>query len=329
MRAVEIREPGPPSVLQVCERPLPVPGPGELLIRVAAAGVNRPDCLQRRGGYAPPRGATDIPGLEVAGTLVAHGAGIDRPPLGERVCALVAGGGYAEYCTVPAPQCLPVPTGLSLTDAAAIPETFFTVWSNLFDRARLRQGEWLLVHGGASGIGTTAIQLGRAFGARVIATVGSAAKVALCERLGAERVVSYRTENFVDVVRELTAGRGVDVILDIVGGDYLEANIESLAVEGRLVVIGVLGGGKGTLNFGPLLYRRLTVMASTLRPRSVEDKAAIAAGLRQHVWPLLAARSVAPVVQETLPLAQAARAHEILESNAVMGKVVLVVEDAA
>ena len=326
MRAIEIREPGPPSVLQVCERAVPAPAAGEVLIHVAAAGVNRPDCLQRRGGYSPPPGTTDIPGLEVAGVIAACGAGVTELSPGARVCALVAGGGYAEYCVAPAPQCLPVPASLSLVEASVVPETFFTVWSNLFDRGRLRAGEWLLVHGGASGIGTTAIQLGRAFGARVIATVGSTDKVVLCERLGAERVICYRTESFVDVVRTLTGKRGVDVILDIVGGDYLEANIESLAVEGRLVIIGVLGGTKGSLNLGPLLYRRLTVTASTLRPRSVAEKGAIAASLREHVWPLLADRRLAPVLQVAIPLEEAHRAHEILEANAAMGKVALVVD---
>ena len=297
MHAIEIREPGPPSVLQLCERAVPTPGAGEVLIRVAVAGVNRPDCLQRRGGYAPPPGATDIPGLEVSGIVAAVGAEVSRFHQGERVCALVAGGGYAEYCVAPEPQCLPVPDNVTLAQAGVIPETFFTVWSNLFDRGRLRAGDWLLVHGGASGIGTTAIQLGRAFGARVIATVGSTDKVELCERLGAERVVCYRTENFVDAVRQHTDKRGVDVILDIVGGDYLDANIQALAVEGRLVIIGVLGGAKGTLNLGPLLFKRLTITASTLRPRSVADKGAIAAALQQHVWPLLANGRLAPVLQ--------------------------------
>jgi len=329
MRVAEIREPGPPSVLVAGERAVPAPGAGEVLVRVAAAGVNRPDCLQRRGLYPPPRGVTDIPGLEVAGTVVALGAGVTAPAVGARVCALVAGGGYAEYCVAPAVQCLPVPASLSMVEAAVVPETFFTVWTNVFDRGSLQPGEWLLVHGGASGIGTTAIQLGRALGARVLATAGGPDKAALCERLGAERGIDYRAEKFADVVKAHTGGRGVDVILDIVGGSYLEANVECLATEGRLVVIGVLGGGRGTLNLGQMLTKRLTVTASTLRARGVEEKGRIAQSLRERAWPLLESRAVAPVVQATFPLEQAAQAHEILEANAAMGKLALVVDAAA
>lgn len=326
MRAVEIREPGPPEVLTLVERPLPEAQAGEVLIRVAAAGVNRPDCLQRRGLYPPPRGASDLPGLEVAGTVVALGAGVTTLQPGARVCALLAGGGYAGYCTAPAVQCLPVPAGLSMQQAAAIPETFFTVWTNVFERGRLQRGEILLVHGGASGIGTTAIQLGRALGARVLCTVGSADKATLCRQLGAERAINYRAEPFAAAVHDHTGGHGADVILDIVGGSYLEANIEALAVDGRLVVIGVLGGGTGKLNLGAMLTRRLTITASTLRARPPAEKGRIAAALHEHAWPLLESGSVAPVIQDALPLAEAARAHRILESNEAMGKVVLVVD---
>lgn len=329
MRAVEIREPGPPEVLVVTERPVPVAGPGEILIRVAAAGVNRPDCLQRRGIYPAPPGASDLPGLEVAGHVAALGAGVTGWQPGERICALLAGGGYAEFCAAPAVQCLPVPAGLSLTAAAAVPETFFTVWTNVFERGALSAGETLLVHGGASGIGTTAIQLGRAFGAEVLATAGSATKAALCRQLGAARAIDYRSEDFASAVREHTGGRGVDVILDIVGGSYLEANIAALAPGGRLVVIGLLGGARGQLDLGRLLTRQLTVTASTLRPRSPAEKGRIASALRERVWPLLATGRVAPVIQATLPLAEAATAHRILESNEAMGKLVLVVDPAA
>lgn len=329
MRAVEIREPGPPEVLVVTERPVPVAGPGEILIRVAAAGVNRPDCLQRRGIYPAPPGASDLPGLEVAGHVAALGAGVTGWQPGERICALLAGGGYAEFCAAPAVQCLPVPAGLSLTAAAAVPETFFTVWTNVFERGALSAGETLLVHGGASGIGTTAIQLGRAFGAEVLATAGSATKAALCRQLGAARAIDYRSEDFASAVREHTGGRGVDVILDIVGGSYLEANIAALAPGGRLVVIGLLGGAGGQLDLGRLLTRQLTVTASTLRPRSPAEKGRIASALRERVWPLLATGRVAPVIQATLPLAEAATAHRILESNEAMGKLVLVVDPAA
>ncbi len=326
MRVVEIREPGSPAVLVAGERPRPEPGPGELLIRVAAAGVNRPDCLQRRGLYPPPPGASDIPGLEVAGIVAALGPGSTGFQPGDRACALVTGGGYAEYCVAPVPQCLPVPSVLSLTEAAALPETFFTVWSNVFERGRLAPGETLLVHGGASGIGTTAIQLAQVLGSRVFATAGNAAKAELCRRLGAQRAIDYHEEQFVEVVRAETGGRGVDVILDIVGGSYLEANLNVLAADGRLVVIGVLGGSRGTLNLGQLLSRRLTITGSTLRAREVAEKGRIAAALAEHVWPLLERRALAPVLQASFPLAEAARAHEILEANAAMGKLVLVVD---
>ena len=325
MRAVEISKPGPPEVLILRERPVPEPRTGEVLIRVAAAGVNRPDCMQRRGGYAPPQGASDIPGLEIAGLVVARAAGVGAPAVSDRVCALVAGGGYAEYCTVPAVQCLPVPAGFSFVEAAVLPETFFTVWTNLFERGRLQAGESVLIHGGSSGIGTTAIQLARARSARVFATAGSAEKCAACEHLGAERAINYREADFVAVIKEATGGRGVDVVLDMVGGDYLARNLEILATEGRLVQIAVLGGAKGTLNLITMMQRRLTLTGSTLRARPLADKAAIAAAVHAHVWPLLEAGTVRPVIHATFPLSAAASAHRVLESGAHIGKLVLVV----
>ena len=329
MLAISIVEPGGPEVLRPVERHAPAPGPGEVLVRVHAAGVNRPDILQRLGRYPPPPGApADIPGLEVAGTVASVGDGITGAPprwaVGDRVCALVSGGGYAEYCIVPEPQCLPVPGSLDFVSAAAIPETYFTVWTNLFGRGRLRPGETLLVHGGSSGIGTTAIQLGRAGGATVYATAGSREKCAACERLGVAHAINYRTMDFALSITELTAGRGVDVILDIVGGDYLPRNIDCLAVEGRLLQIGLLGGNKSSINLASVMQKRLTITGSTLRIRSVAEKGAIARELEQHVWPLLAARSVAPIVHAVLPLSQAADAHRLLESGAVIGKLVLV-----
>jgi len=321
---VEITEPGPPEVLRPALRPCPRPGPGEVLIRVAAAGVNRPDLMQREGRYPPPPGASDIPGLEVAGSVVGVGEGVTAPREGDLVCALLAGGGYAEYAVAPAPQCLPAPRGLSPTQAAAIPETFFTVWTNVYERGRLQPGETLLVHGGASGIGTTAIQLARATGARVLATAGSAEKCAACERLGAERAINYREEDFVAVARERTGGGGVDVILDMVGGDYTPRNLETLAVEGRLVVIAVLHGPKAELNLLPILMRRLTLTGSTLRSRTVEQKGAIARALRESVWPLLEEGKVRPVIHATFPLARAAEAHRVMESDKHIGKLVLI-----
>lgn len=328
MLAIEIREPGGPEVLVPAERPRPSPGPGDVLIKVAAAGVNRPDVMQRRGQYPPPPGASDIPGLEVAGTIEALGAEVTDWRVGDRVCALVSGGGYAEYCVAPAPQCLPVPDSMSLFDAAAIPETFFTVWTNVFERGRLQRGESLLVHGGSSGIGTTAIQLGRAFGARVFATAGTAEKCAACEQLGADRAVNYRDTDFVAAVREANGGRGVDVILDIVGGDYVARNIDLLAMDGRLVQIAVQGGAKAQINMVPILQRRLTITGSALRPRSVPEKGAIARGLRQHVWPLVESGTVRPVVFRQFPLRDAAAAHRVMESGEHIGKLVLAVEAA-
>jgi putative PIG3 family NAD(P)H quinone oxidoreductase len=325
MIAIEIREPGGPDVLVPVERPRPTPGSAEVLIAVAAAGVNRPDVMQRRGQYPPPPGASEIPGLEIAGTVEEIGADVTGWRKGDRVCALVAGGGYAEYCVAPAPQCLPIPAGMAFVSAAAIPETFFTVWVNVFERGRLRAGESVLIHGGSSGIGTTAIQLARAFGARVFATAGSAEKCAACERLGAERAINYRDTDFVAALRELTAGRGVDVILDIVGGEYVVRNLDSLAVDGRLVQIAVIGGAKAQINLVPILQRRLTITGSTLRPRPVAEKAAIARALREHVWPLLESGVVAPVIFATYPFRDAAAAHRVMESNAHIGKLVLVV----
>jgi putative PIG3 family NAD(P)H quinone oxidoreductase len=327
MTVIEITRRGDPDVLRPAQRPIPQPAAGELLIRVAAAGVNRPDIMQRLGKYPPPPGASDIPGLEIAGTvtLIRDGSdGATRWKAGDRVCALVTGGGYAEYCVAPIPQCLPVPDGLDFVTAAAIPETYFTVWTNLFERGRLQRGESALVHGGTSGIGTTAIQLGRAFGATLFATAGSDEKRAACERIGAARAINYRTTDFVEAVRELSGGRGVDVVLDIIGGDYLQKNVDCLALHGRLVQIGLQGGAKAQVNLATVMQRRLTITGSTLRPRTVAEKGAIARELETHVWPLLSSRTVVPIVHKTFPLAAASDAHRLLESGAVIGKLVLV-----
>jgi len=325
MIAIEISRPGEPDVLVPVERPRPVPAAGEVLVKVAAAGVNRPDVFQRRGRYPPPPGASDIPGLEIAGTVEEAGADVGELAVGDAICALVAGGGYAEYCTAPAPQCLPIPRGLAVVAAAAIPETFFTVWTNVFERGRLQAGESILVHGGSSGIGTTAIQLARARGARVAATAGSADKCAACAALGAERAINYREEDFVAAVREWTGGRGVDVVLDMVGGDYFARNVDALAVEGRLVEIATLQGVKAELNIQTIMQRRLTITGSTLRARPVADKGAIARAVRQHVWPLLEAGTVKPIVHATFPLREAAEAHRVMESSSHIGKLVLIV----
>jgi len=324
MIAIEISAFGGPEVLVPVERPRPVPRAGEVLIKVAAAGVNRPDASQRRGGYPPPPGASDIPGLEVAGTIVELGADAGAWRVGDSVCALVAGGGYAEYCTAPAPQCLAVPQGLDMVAAAAIPETFFTVWSNVFERGRLTAGESILVHGGSSGIGTTAIQLAHVLGARVLATAGSAEKCAACERLGATHAINYKTTDFVAAVKAATDGRGVDVVLDMVGGAYLPRNIEILALEGRLVQIALLGGASASFNMAPLLFKRLTITASTLRARSIAEKGVLAAAVKAHVWPLIESGAVRPVIHSTFPLRSAADAHRLLESSAHIGKIVLV-----
>jgi putative PIG3 family NAD(P)H quinone oxidoreductase len=325
MTAIEIVRPGPPDVLVPTRRPTPAPASGEVLIQVAAAGVNRPDVLQRTGHYAVPSGASDIPGLEVSGRIVAVGPGVETWKVGDAVCALLAGGGYAEYAAAPAPQCLPVPAGLDLVSAAAMPETFFTVWSNVFDRGRLVAGETLLVHGGSSGIGTTAIQMAVALGATVLATAGSAEKCAACLRLGATRAVNYRTEDFVQAVADATGGRGVDVVLDMVGGDYFPRNLDTLAVEGRLVQIALLHGGKAELNLWQMMQRRLTLTGSTLRPRAIAEKGAIAGELRRVVWPLVERGRIAPVIHATFPLAGAAEAHRTMEAGHHIGKLVLTI----
>jgi putative PIG3 family NAD(P)H quinone oxidoreductase len=326
MTVVEAERPGGPEVLVTRTRAVPEPAPGTVLIRVAAAGVNRPDLLQRQGKYPPPPGASDVIGLEVAGTIVACGEEAGEWQVGDRVCALVAGGGYAEYCLAPAPQCLPVPRLFSMVEAAALPETFFTVWTNVFERGRLKAGERLLVHGGASGIGTTAILLGKAFGATVYATAGTAEKCAACERLGAERAINYRTDDFVAAINDLTSGRGVDVVLDMVGGDYVSRNLDVLAMEGRLVQIAFLRGVRAEVNLSPLMQKRIWFTGSTLRPRTVAQKGAIARALREHVWPRLEAGELRPVIHETFPLALAAEAHAALERGDHVGKIVLVVE---
>ena len=321
MTAVEITEFGPPDGLRPCRRDTPVPEAGEVLIEVAYAGVNRPDVIQRQGFYPPPPGASDLPGLEVAGTVVAVAGDVTDWRVGDRCCALVNGGGYAEYCTAPAGQCLPIPDGYDLRRAAALPETFFTVWSNVFERGQLKAGESLLVHGGSSGIGSTAIQLAAARGATVYVTAGSAEKCRFCEDLGAHRAINYRDEDFAAVMKEVG---GVDVVLDIVGGDYAQKNIDSLRPDGRLVIIGFLGGPKtADFNFTKIMTQRLTVTGSTLRPRSAADKAAIATTLADQVWPLLADGAIAPVIAQVFDLDQAAEAHRLMESSTHMGKILL------
>jgi NADPH2:quinone reductase len=323
--AIAIVRPGGPQVLQPVEIPIPSPGPREVLIRVAAAGVNRPDLMQREGKYPPPKGASDIPGLEVSGTVASCGPGAERWREGDEVCALVSGGGYAEYCVAPEVQCLPVPSPVDLISAAAMPETFFTVWTNVFDRGRLQSGESFLVHGGASGIGTTAIQLARAFGARVFATAGNDDKCAACVRLGAERAINYKTEDFSAALMALTDGHGIDVILDMVGAPYFSRNIDLLALEGRLVQIAVLHGAKAEINLVRLLRQRITISGSTLRSRTAEEKGAIAAAIERAVWPLVAEGKIRPVVYATFPLKQAAEAHRLMESGSHIGKIVLTV----
>lgn len=326
MRAVEISSFGAPDVLRLGQRPVPQPGVGELLIRVAASGINRPDVLQRVGHYAPPPGASDLPGLEVAGVIEAGdtqamaSAGLK---VGDRVCALVAGGGYAQWCVAPVGQCLPVPAGLNDIEAASLPETFFTVWSNVFDRGRLQAGEFLLVQGGSSGIGVTAIQLARAWGATVIVTAGSDEKCAACIELGASHAINYKTQDFVAEVQRITNGRGVDVVLDMVAGEYVAREVECLAEDGRLVIIAVQGGVKSSFSAGLVLRRRLTITGSTLRPRSVEFKTAIAQSLRSRVWPLIEQGKVRPVIYQTFDAGDAAAAHALMESNQHTGKIVL------
>jgi putative PIG3 family NAD(P)H quinone oxidoreductase len=328
MTAIEIKQFGGPDALVAGQRPVPVAGAGEILVAVEAAGVNRPDVLQRQGGYAPPPGASDIPGLEIAGRIIALGSGVTDWRIGDAVCALVAGGGYAQYCSAPAAQCLPPPKGYDMVRAAALPETFFTVWTNVFDRGRLQSGETFLVHGGSSGIGTTAIQLAKAFGARVFATAGGADKCAACQRLGADVAIDYRREDFVEVVAKATDGRGVDVILDMVGGDYVTRNLKCLAIEGRLVQIAFLKGSNVEINLLPLMVKRQTLTGSTLRPRSAAEKGAIAAALKAKVWPLLDAGRVAPVIHATYPLSKAADAHRLMESSAHIGKIILTTKEA-
>lgn len=323
MRAIHITQPGPPGVLQLCERPLPVLKDGEVLIKVHAAGVNRPDVLQRLGHYPVPPGASDLPGLEVAGEIVDGDLSGTSVRMGDLVVALVQGGGYAEYCAAPLAQCLPLPAGLSALEGASLPETLFTVWSNVFDRARLAPGETLLVQGGSSGIGVTAIQLAAALGHRVFATAGSDDKCRACEALGAERAINYRSEDFAAVVKELTAGRGVDVILDMVGGDYLPREIACLADDGRIGLIALLGGSKAELDMAQVLRRRLTISGSTLRPRPVAFKAAIAANLKETVWPLLEAGKIKPVIHKVFPLEQASDAHALMETSTHVGKIML------
>jgi NADPH:quinone reductase len=324
MTAIEIREPGPPQVLRPAQRPVPQPAPGEVLIRVAAAGINRPDILQRKGQYAPPPGVTDIPGLEVAGTVVAAGAGVREPAVGSEVCALLAGGGYAEYAVAPAPQCLPLPPRVTVEEAAALPETFFTVWLNVFERSRLRAGETLLVHGGSSGIGTSAILLGKAFGATVIVTAGSAQKCAACRELGADHAINYHEGDFVEATLRATDGRGADVILDMVGGAYVARDVAAAATEGRIALIAVQGGTKAELDLRPLLTKRLMLGGSTLRPQSVEKKGRLAAALREQVWPLFATKKLKPPIHAHFPLADAAAAHRLMESGVHIGKIILI-----
>ena len=323
MRYIDLAQFGPPEVMRVAERPAPAPAPGEVLIDVHAAGVNRPDIVQRYGKYPPPPGASDILGLEVAGTVAAVGEGVTGWRPGDAICALVAGGGYAEQCVAPQEQCLPVPAGLSMIEAAALPETFFTVWTNLFDRGRLAAGEWVLIHGGTSGIGTTAIQLAAARGARVAATAGTDEKCAACLRLGATEAWNYRTTEWVEAMRQATGGRGADVVLDMVGGDYTARNLQVLAIEGRLVQIAFLKSSQVELDIALLMRKRLWLTGSTLRPRTPAEKGVIARQLEAEVWPLLASRAVAPVIDAVFPLADAPLAHQRMESSAHVGKIVL------
>jgi putative PIG3 family NAD(P)H quinone oxidoreductase len=325
MSVIDVKAPGGPEQLVLATRPVPRPGAGEVLVRVAAAGVNRPDVLQRRGAYPPPPGASDVLGLEVAGEIVALGDGVAGLALGDRVTALLAGGGYAEYAVAAAPLCLAIPAGLGVVEAAALPETFFTVWTNLFERGGCKAGDTVLVHGGTSGIGTVAIQLATAFGARVLATAGSESKARACERIGAARGIDYKTEDFVAVVAQETQNRGVDLILDMVAGPYVARNLAAAAVEARIVVIGLQGGERAEVDFGLVMRKRLMLTGSTLRPRTVAQKAAIADGLRRQVWPLLDAGKVRPLVHATFPLAEAAAAHRLMESSAHVGKIVLTV----
>ncbi len=327
MKAIVITEPGAPDVLQLKDRPMPVIRPHEVLIKVAAAGVNRPDVLQRKGNYPPPAGASvDIPGLEVAGTIIEAGADCTQWKVGDNVCALLSGAGYAEYCAVPEGQCLPVPDNLSFIEAASLPETYFTVWSNVFDRGRLQPGERLLIHGGSSGIGVAAIQLAKAWGATVYVTAGSDVKCAFCEKLGADNAINYKTESFREVIRQITQKKGVDVILDMIGGDYTPDNLDVLSEEGRLVLINFMKGDETTIKLSHIMRKRLTVTGSTLRSRDASFKAAIALQLKKYVWPWLSTGKVKPVIHSTFPLEEAAAAHRLMESSTHIGKIVLVVQ---
>jgi NADPH:quinone reductase len=325
MSVVEIAAPGGPEQLKLAQRPVPRPGDGEVLVRVAAAGVNRPDVMQRQGRYPPPAGASDLPGLEIAGEIAALGPKVSGLSIGDKVTALLSGGGYASYAVAAAPLCLPLPEGISLVEAAAIPETFFTVWTNLFDRGRCKAGDTVLIHGGTSGIGTTAIQLAAAWGARVFATAGSDDKARACERLGAVRGINYRTQDFVEVMRAETGGNGVDVTLDMVAGSYVARNLEIAALEGRIVMISLIGGARAEVNLGTILTKRLTLTGSTLRSRTVAQKAEVADAVKKNIWPLLAAGRVRPIVHATFPLAEAGEAHRLMESSNHIGKIVLTI----
>jgi NADPH2:quinone reductase len=325
MTVVEIAAPGGPEQLRTSVRPIPQPGDNEVLIRVQAAGVNRPDVMQRQGRYPPPPGASDLPGMEIAGEIVALGTNVSGLSIGDKITSLLAGGGYAQYAVAAAPLCMPVPAGLSMVEAAAIPETYLTVWTNLFERGRCKAGDVVLIHGGTSGIGTTAIQLAVAWGARVFATAGSEEKARACEKFGAVRGIDYRTEDFVEVIRAETKGYGIDITLDMVAGSYVQRNLEIAAVEGRIVTISLLGGARAEINMGMILAKRLTLTGSTLRPRTVAQKAAVADAVRHNVWPLLAAGRARPIIYATFPLAQASEAHRLMESSKHIGKIVLTV----
>jgi NADPH2:quinone reductase len=325
MTVIAIRAPGGPEMLVPEERPVPAPGPGEILVKVAAAGVNRPDVRQRQGTYPPPKGATDIPGLEIAGEVAALGADVRRWKVGDKVCALVVGGGYAQYCLAYEAHALPVPPGLSMAEAAAMPETFFTCWQNMFMRATVNSGDWVLVHGGTSGIGTTAIMLAKAFGAKVIITAGSAEKCAAAKKLGADVAVNYKTEDFVAATKDATGGAGANLIVDIVGGDYIDRNYDAAADNGHIAQVSFTSGPKATANFAKLMQKRLHHTGSTLRPRTVAEKAAITRGIEEKVWPLVAAGKIKPVIDSTFPLARAADAHARMETSQHIGKIVLIV----
>ncbi|WP_295653925.1 NAD(P)H-quinone oxidoreductase [uncultured Mucilaginibacter sp.] len=327
MKAIIIPQPGGPEVFEIGQCPTPQPAAGEVLIKVAAAGINRPDIAQRKGIYPPPPGASDIPGLEIAGTITALGEGVERWHIGDKVCGLVSGGGYAEYCTIPEGQCLPIPENLSLAEAASLPETYFTVWSNVFDRAKLLPGETLLVHGGTSGIGVAAIQMAKALGSTVYITAGSDEKCKFCEQLGATKAINYKTENFRDAIKLLTGSKGVNVILDMVGGDYTPDNIKSLGYDGRLVVISALKGKDATIDLNLITHKRLTITGSALRVRDVAFKSAIARNLEQHIWPLLASGQIKPVLYKTFPFGDVAGAHRLMESSEHIGKIVLTFGD--